>query len=76
MRAKFPEVFGRQNGEARDDPPPRNKPAAVVAPAARSTPPTRVRLTASEVAIATRLGLSLEAYAKEKVAHEKGLQNG
>lgn len=76
MRAKFPEIFGRQDGEARDDPPPRTKPAAVVAPAARSTPPTRVRLTASEVAIANRLGLSLEDYAKQKVAYERGLQNG
>lgn len=76
MRDKFPEVFGRQNGEAQDELPPRTKPAAVVAPAARSTPPTRVRLTASEVAIANRLGISLEEYAKQKVAYGKGLQNG
>ena len=83
MREKFPEVFGSYEDEttsqnvsepADEDETPRRatKPAAVVAPATRSTPPTRVKLKQSEVAIAKRLGIPLELYAK-KVAE---LRNG
>ena len=83
MRKKFPEVFGSYEDEttsqnvsepADEDETPRRatKPAAVVAPATRSTPPTRVKLKQSEVAIAKRLGIPLELYAK-KVAE---LRNG
>jgi len=36
-----------------------------VAPAARSTPPNRIRLKASEAAIARRLGVPIEEYAKQ-----------
>jgi len=86
MRKKFPEVF-QDSGSDEDgstsetdlDPadeeiPQRRatKPAAVVAPATRSTPPNRIRLKQSEVAIAKRLGIPLELYAK-KVAE---LKNG
>lgn len=83
MRQKFPEAFGSNEDEttsqnvsepADEDETPRRatKPAAVVAPATRSTPPTRVKLKQSEVAIAKRLGIPLELYAK-KVAE---LRNG
>lgn len=83
MREKFPEAFGSNEDEttsqnvsepADEDETPRRatKPAAVVAPATRSTPPNRVKLKQSEVAIAKRLGIPLELYAK-KVAE---LRNG
>lgn len=47
------------------------KPAVVVAPATRSTPPNRIRLKASEVALAKRLGVPLELYAKQKAAQQR-----
>ena len=83
MRKRFPEAFGSYEDEttsqnvsepADEDETPRRatKPAAVVAPATRSTPPNRVKLKQSEVAIAKRLGIPLELYAK-KVAE---LRNG
>jgi hypothetical protein len=81
MREKFPEVIGssedrstsKQDPEPAEDPPRRaTKPAAVVAPATRSTSPTRITLKQSEVALAKRLGIPLELYAK-KVAE---LRNG
>lgn len=57
-----------------DDEPPRraSKPAAVVAPASRSTPPTRIRLKASEAAIARRLGVPLEEYARQVAQLKRG----
>lgn len=76
MRKRFPEEFGSQDPEPRTDAPRAQKPATVVAPAARSTPPTRIRLTASEVAVAKRLGVPLELYAKQKAAQMKEAQNG
>jgi len=48
-----------------ENPPRRAKFANVVAPASRSTPPTRIKLKASEVAIARRLQVPLEEYAKQ-----------
>ncbi len=57
-----------------DDEPPRRaaKPAAVVAPASRSTPPNRIRLKASEAAIARRLGVPLEEYARQVAQLKRG----
>jgi hypothetical protein len=86
MRKKFPEAFedsgsyeDESTSETDSEPayeefPQRRatKPSSVVAPAARSTPPNRIRLKQSEVAIAKRLGIPLELYAK-KVAE---LKNG
>ena len=81
MRKRFPEHFeDAQSDEEEYDPPPRKrsepayedettrratKPSSVVAPATRSTPPNRIRLKASEVAIARRIGVSVEEYAKQ-----------
>lgn len=80
MRKRFPEEFQASSGspdpESRPTAPRAQKPATVVAPAARSTPPTRIRLTASEVAVAKRLGVPLELYAKQKAAQMKEAQNG
>jgi hypothetical protein len=76
MRKRFPEYFGSHEDDEtsyktsepdEDDTPPRRatKPASPVAPAARSTPPNRIRLKASEAAIARRLGVPIEEYAKQ-----------
>jgi len=81
MRKRFPEHFeDAQSDEEEYDPPPRKrsepayedettrratKPSSVVAPATRSTPPNRIRLKASEVAIARRIGVPVEEYAKQ-----------
>ena len=76
MRSKFPEAFGSSDDPVEEETPRRAKPATVVAPAARSTPPNRVRLTASQVAIANRLGVPLELYAKQVANLKDGTQNG
>ena len=78
MRQSFPDYFRSQ--EVQDDPEeeepqqrqttPRAKPTTVVAPASRSTSPKKVKLSASQVAIAKRLGVPLELYAK-KVAEQQ-----
>lgn len=66
MRKRFPERFEDEEPqtEEQEKPAPR-KAANVVAPATRSTAPKQVRLTPSAVALAKRLGISNEAYAKE-----------
>ena len=66
MRKRFPEYFGSQEEPDVEETPRRAaKPSTVVAPATRSTPPSRIRLKASEAAIARRLGVPLEQYAKQ-----------
>ena len=76
MRKRFPEYFETQSHEddeprqkasepADEEEPPRRASKTVVAPASRSTPPTRVKLKTSEANIARRLGVPLEVYAKE-----------
>ena len=68
MRKRFPENFESDQSDEPVEEKPQSraqKPAAVVAPAARSTPPNRIRLKASEAAIARRLGVPLELYAKQ-----------
>ena len=78
MRRSFPDYFGSQQDSQdteEDEPPARSapsraKPATVVAPATRSTSPKKVKLNASQVAIAKRLGVPLELYAK-KVAEQQ-----
>ena len=86
MRKRFPEHFESEQSHEEDEEPqkrssepadeetPRRatKPATVVAPASRSTPPNRVRLKASEAAIARRLGVPLEQYAKQVALLRKG----
>lgn len=75
MRSTFPEYFRSQEDQddTEDEPQqaaPRAKPSTVVAPATRSTSPKKVKLSASQVAIAKRLGVPLELYAK-KVAEQQ-----
>lgn len=80
MRKRFPEHFEDEDGSYEEEPPPRKRaepadeddsprratrPAAVVAPASRSTPPNRIKLKASQVSLARKLGITPEAYAKQ-----------
>jgi hypothetical protein len=70
MKKRFSDYFGdEQSTEFEDKPTPR-KPANVVAPATRSTAPRQVRLTASQVALAKKLGLTPEQYARELIKLE------
>lgn len=88
MKEKFPEYFNggfdsssgsdadssNQNG-SNNQTQKTSKPATVVAPATRSTAPKKIVLTQSQVNIAKRLGVPLEAYAKQ-VAAQMRKQNG
>jgi len=75
MRQVFPEAF--DDADESPEPPPAEKPrkASVVAPASRSTAPRKIVLTASAVALAKRLGLTPEQYARQ-VAEDMRKQNG
>jgi len=71
MRKRFPDYFDID--EEKEEPtqtkqeekPARTKQATVVAPVTRATAPRQVRLTPTQVALAKKLGLSNEQYAKE-----------
>jgi len=65
IRKRFPEHFGAEEPEVQKAKADRTKPSTVVAPAVRSTAPNRVRLKASQVALAKKLGLTPEQYALE-----------
>lgn len=70
MRQVFPENF-----EEADPEPKQVRKSNVVAPATRSVAPKKITLTQTQVALAKRLGLPLEVYAKQ-VAEEMRKQNG
>ena len=61
MRKVFPEEF---EGQIVDEPKTRRQ-TNVVAPATRSTAPKKVTLTQTQVALANRLGVPLEEYARQ-----------
>lgn len=63
MRKRFPENF--ESVEER--PVTKTKPSTVVAPASRSTSSKKIRLTTSQQAIAKKLGLTNEQYARELI---------
>lgn len=65
MRKMFPEAFSDAAGDEQDTPKAKAKAPNVVAPATRSTAPKKVTLTQTQVAIAKRLGVPLELYAKQ-----------
>jgi hypothetical protein len=62
MRQVFPDQFA---GGAEETESTQRKSSNVVAPATRSTAPNKIRLTQSQVAIAKKLGVPLEIYAKQ-----------
>lgn len=76
MRKRFPDYFrsheddddpSQNSSDPAEDETPRraSKPSTPVAPASRSTPPNRVKLKASQVALARKLGITPEQYAKQ-----------
>jgi len=71
MKKRFSDYFedAQPTEEPEERPAPR-KNSTVVAPATRSTGSKRIQISASEAAIAKRLGLSPEAYAREKIKLE------
>jgi hypothetical protein len=88
MRKRFPEHFDSDQSYEDDDPPPKRKVvepddedetprratkmSSPVAPAARSTPPGRIKLKASQVNIAKKLGITPEQYAKQVALLNRG----
>jgi hypothetical protein len=88
MRKRFPEYFEDTQSDEDDEPPPKKRtsdpvdedtpphratrPSTVVAPASRSTPPNRIKLKGSEAAIARRLGVPIEEYAKQVAKLRRG----
>ena len=63
MRQVFPDQF--DDGVEEELSSTQRKSSNVVAPATRSTAPNKIRLTQSQVAIAKKLGVPLETYAKQ-----------
>jgi hypothetical protein len=63
MRQVFPDQFDLEDAETGVTP--RQRASNVVAPASRSTGPKKITLTQSQVAIAKKLGVPLEIYAKQ-----------
>jgi hypothetical protein len=73
MRKRFPENF--EDDSLDDDvPAQRTRPSNVVASASRSTAPKKVHLSKTQLALAKKLGLTPEQYARETIKLEK--QNG
>lgn len=76
IRRAFPEYFdalepqNKVEVEEESKPSQRSKPSTVVAPATRSTSSKQVRLKQSQVAIAKKLGLTPEQYARELLKME------
>jgi hypothetical protein len=68
IRRRFPEAFSVEESEEVqvEEPQKVNKPkSTVVAPATRSTSPKKIRLSNTQVALAKKLGLTPEQYARE-----------
>ena len=69
MRKRFPEYFGDDSLDE-ETPAQRKKPSTVVASASRSTAPKKVHLSTSALALAKKLGLTPEQYARETIKLE------
>jgi hypothetical protein len=69
MRKRFPENFSEEvDTQSRGDKPSsrtESRSSSIVAPATRSTASKRIVLKASQVAVAKKLGLTPEQYARE-----------
>lgn len=76
MRKVFSEYFDTSEPQTRVEveeeskPSPKSKPSTVVAPATRSTGSKQIRLKPSQIALARKLGLSPEQYARELLKME------
>lgn len=69
MRRRFPEYFGETEKTSGNKP--ANRTANIVAPATRSTSSKKIVLKQSQIAIAKRLGLTPEQYAREAMKMER-----
>ena len=67
MRRRFPEEFedSTPTEQSKPEKEAKKKPATVVAPAKRASGPKKVTLTATQVALAKKFGLTPEQYARE-----------
>jgi hypothetical protein len=72
MRKLFPESFDGESGEAQ----PAARRSQVVGTATRSTAPKKVRLTRTQVALAKRMGIPIEVYAKQVADDMRKQKNG
>lgn len=70
MQSQFPELFGDSADKPKGSEAPR-KPAAVVAPATRSSGAKKVQLTVTQLALAKKYGLTPQQYAAEVAKLEK-----
>jgi hypothetical protein len=70
MKKRFPENFEDDIRNEEEEKPQRTKPSTVVASAARSTSSKKIKLTTSAQAIAKKLGLTPEQYARELIKME------
>jgi hypothetical protein len=70
IRKRFSEYFDETEESQTKVETPRTKPSTVVAPATRSTSPNKVKLKASQVQLAKKLGLTPEQYAREALKLE------
>jgi hypothetical protein len=71
VRKRYPHIASDE--DEYDSKPTQQKQSVVVAPVKRNTtPPRKIQLSASEVAIAKRLGLTIEQYAAEKLRSMNG----
>lgn len=66
LNARLRQVYPESFGEKRAD----RKPQPVVAPATRSTGPRKIRLSKTQEALARRLGVPLEEYARQLIKSE------
>ena len=64
VKSKFPEVFGGAEDRPRNGDAPR-KPAAVAAPATRSSGAKKIQLTTTQIALAKKFGLTPQQYAAQ-----------
>ena len=64
VKSKFPEIFGGTEDRSRSGDSSK-RPAAVVAPATRSSGAKKVQLTKTQVALAAKLKLTPQQYALE-----------
>jgi hypothetical protein len=64
VKSKFPEVFGGTEDKPRNGEAPK-KPAAVAAPATRSSGAKKIQLTQTQIALAKKFGLTPQQYAAQ-----------
>jgi hypothetical protein len=69
VKSKFPEVFGGTEDRKSSDS--TKRPTSVVAPAARSSGAKKIQLTATQVALAKKYGLTPQQYAAEVAKLER-----